>query len=198
MTTQDAVPGRGHSATRSPAGAIAPGAEPASGAGGGTSASNTNAATLPGKIVGPRAERDQSTAPAVSRTGKERGGRRLPRYPESVEALKMLTLHPVFATPVPRHHVEPRCADGSRLVLDRATRERFIVYSPRYVAQFRAGHRAGRWYLRATSDSSNAPRSLGFATAGAAVEALRAGEWGTARSRPDHRLAGTRVRVIWG
>jgi hypothetical protein len=107
----------------------------------------------------------------------------------------MLTLRPVFATPVPRHHVEPRGPDGSRLVHDRATNERFVVYSPRLVHEFRAGHRAGLWYLRPIAELDTTPRSAGFPSAHAAVEALRAGTWRASRSR--RQSAGKPCRVIW-
>ena len=107
----------------------------------------------------------------------------------------MLTLLPVFATPVPRLHVEPRSPDGRLIVYDRALGERFVVYAPRFVSEFRGGHRAGQWYLRPVSDVGPAPRSLAFSTARAAIEALKAGRWSlsiTPRYRPDPRL-----RVIW-
>ena len=103
--------------------------------------------------------------------------RRLPTYPGSAEALSMLTLRPVFTTPVPRHHVEPRAADGALVVHDRATSEQFVVYSPRFDYQFRAGHHAGLWYLRPARDVGATPRSTGFRTAQAAVEAIRGGVW---------------------
>ncbi len=119
------------------------------------------------------------------------------RYPGCVEALKMLTLRPVLATPLPRHHVEPRAVDGSRLVHDRATSERFVVYSPRFVEEFRAGHRAGLWYLRTTNDLGTAPRSKGFSTAGGAVDALRAGVWRVSRSHPEPNRARKPFRVRW-
>ena len=119
------------------------------------------------------------------------------RIPGCTEALTMLALRPVFATPVPRHHVEPRTADGSRLVHDRATSEQFVVYSPRFVDQFRAGHRTGLWYLRAATDVGTKPRSVGFATARAAVLALRTGIWRLSHSRPDHSPARKPCRIIW-
>jgi hypothetical protein len=119
------------------------------------------------------------------------------RDPGSAAALKMLTLRPVFVTAVPRHHIEPRTADGSRLVHDRATSELVVVYSPRFIDQFRAGHHAGLWYLRAKADVAATPRSAGFATPGAAIEAVRAGQWGLGRSRVEHERAGKHFRVIW-
>jgi hypothetical protein len=107
----------------------------------------------------------------------------------------MLTLRPVFATPVPRHHVEPRGPDGSRLVHDRATNERFVVYSPRLVPEFRGGHRAGLWYLRPIAELGAKPRSAGFPSVSAAVDALLAGNWRA--SRPRRQPAGKPCRVIW-
>src|SRR5271168_901096 len=74
--------------------------------------------------------------------------RRLPAYPGSAQALAMLTLLPVFATPVPRLHVEPKAPDGRLMVYDRASDKRFVVYTPRFRAQFNDGHRAGLWYVR--------------------------------------------------
>jgi hypothetical protein len=120
-----------------------------------------------------------------------------PRIPGSAEALNLLTLRPVFATPVPRHHVESRAPDGSRLVQDRATSERFVVYSPRFIYQFKAGHRAGLWYLRPSADVEATPRSVGFPTARAAVEAMRADRWSLSRLRPNHECPRNPCRVIW-
>jgi hypothetical protein len=120
---------------------------------------------------------------------------RLPVYPGSAQALAMLTLWPVFATPVPRLHVEPKAPDGRLIVYDRASGEQFVVYAPRFVSQFRGGHRAGQWYLRPVSDVGTTPRSLAFPTARAAIETLKGGRWSlssTPRYRPDPRL-----RVIW-
>ena len=107
----------------------------------------------------------------------------------------MLTLRPVFATSVPRHHVDARTADGSRLVLDRATDQQFVVYLARFVDEFRAGHRAGKWYLRPTGDRGAAPRSAGFPSAHAAVAALRNGDWAIAQPRRE-RLR-KKCRIIW-
>jgi hypothetical protein len=109
----------------------------------------------------------------------------------------MLTLRPVFATSVPRHHVESRAADGSRLIHDRATSEQFVVYSPRFVDQFRAGHHAGLWYLRGSTDVGTTPRSAGFATLRAAVLALRTGDWRLSHRRPEHNRARKSCRIIW-
>jgi hypothetical protein len=123
--------------------------------------------------------------------------RRQRTYPGSAEALSMLTLRPVFTTPVPRHHVEPRAADGALLVHDRATSEQFVVYLPRFVHQFRAGHNAGLWYLRPARDLGATPRSTGFRTAQAAVEALRGGVWRLPAVKGRVHRSGTDCRVNW-
>lgn len=131
-------------------------------------------------------------APAPARKPKFH---RLPVYPESARALAMLTLLPVFATPVPRLHVEPKAPDGRLIVYDRALGGQYVVYAPRFVSQFRGGHRAGQWYLRPVLDVGTVPRSVAFPTSRAAIEALKAGRWGLSsnpRYRPDPRL-----RVIW-
>ena len=149
------------------------------------------------EIVPPRAGPAEPLAGVRCQKSKTAKRRWPPRYPGSAEALNMLTLRPVFATPVPRHHVEPKAPDGSRLVHDRATSERFVVYSPRFVYQFRGGHHAGLWYLRPITDAGATPRSVGFPTARAAVEALRTGGWRLSRSRPYRDRAGKPCRVIW-
>ena len=120
---------------------------------------------------------------------------RVPVYPNSRQALAMLTLMPVFATPVPRLHVEPKAPDGRLMVYDRASREYFVVYTPRFRTQFREGHRAGQWYVRLASDFAAPLCSLGFATAVAAIEALKAGRWRLLNA-PRRRTA-ERLRVIW-
>jgi hypothetical protein len=108
----------------------------------------------------------------------------------------MLTLRPVFTTPVPRHHVEPRAADGALMVHDRATSDQFVVYSPRFVYEFRGGHHAGLWYLRHATDVGATPQSAGFRTAQAAVEALRGGGWRLpgAKTRVHDRATNCRIR----
>ncbi len=152
---------------------------------------------LHGDMALRRPEPTRSVTDVRSRKSRTANRRWPPRYPGSAEALKMLTLRPVFATPVPRHHIEPRAPDGSRRVLDRATSEQFVVYSPRFVYQFRAGHHAGLWYLRPMTDAGTIPRSVGFPTARAAVAALRAGRWGLSSSPRDRDVAGAPCRVIW-
>jgi hypothetical protein len=120
-----------------------------------------------------------------------------PPYPGSADALSLLTLHPVFATPLPRHHVAPRAPDGKLVVEDRATGERFVVYSPRFACQFRAGHHAGQWYLRPAADAGTAPRSVGFPAPRAAVEALRADDWRLRHVRRNRAPKDAHCRVIW-
>jgi hypothetical protein len=147
------------------------------------------------EIVPPRPE--QAAPDAAIRLQKTKATRRSRprRIPGSADALLMLTKCPVVATPIPRHHVERRGPDGSRIILDRATSEQFVVYSPRLVPEFRAGHHAGLWYLRRASEPGATPSSAGYPSARAAVQALLAGQWRAVRS--PSRSAGKRIRVIW-
>ena len=147
------------------------------------------------EIVPPQPE--QVAPDAASRLQKTKATRRSRprRIPGSADALSMLTKCPVVATPIPRHHVERRGPDGSRMILDRATSEQFVVYSPRLVPEFRAGHHAGLWYLRRVTEPGTTPSSAGYPSARAAMQALLAGQWGAVRSRS--RSAGKRIRVIW-
>jgi hypothetical protein len=115
--------------------------------------------------------------------------------PRSAHALAMLTRWPVHVTPVPRFRVEARAPGGAVLVYDRAASEWFVVYVPRLVTQFRAGHGAGLWYLRPATDVGTAPRSRGYSTACAAVEAIRAGRWSL--SIPSGAQPRAPFRVIW-
>ncbi len=115
--------------------------------------------------------------------------RRRAANPASAHALAMLTLRPIFSASVPRLHVGPRGSDGSMLVDDRASGRRFWVYTPRHNDQFRAGYRAGLWYVRTSGDVEPSPRSPGFPTAAAALDTLRSPSRG-AGHRP-------RCRVIW-
>jgi hypothetical protein len=120
--------------------------------------------------------------------------RRRSTNPSSAHALAMLTRQPIFAAPVPRLHLGPRAADGSMLVDDRASDRRFRVYTPRLDSEFRAGYRAGLWYVRTLGDVEPAPRSPGFPTPGAAVDTLRP----SPRSQPSGPARrGPRCRVIW-
>jgi hypothetical protein len=113
----------------------------------------------------------------------------------SVHALVMLTRQPVNAAPVPRFHISPRVVDASLLLTDRASGEQFLVYTPRFISQFRAGHRTGLWYVRRRTDLGVAPRSSGFETTRDAVEALRTESWNLSILAVDsHR--GCR-RIYW-
>ncbi len=114
--------------------------------------------------------------------------------PASAHALAMLTLHPVFSTPVPRLHVGPRGTDGSMMVHDRASGRRFRIYTPRLDSQFRAGYRAGLWYVRTPGDAEPSPRSPGFPTAGAAIDTLRSAARTGSPQGASHQ---PRCRVIW-
>jgi hypothetical protein len=85
---------------------------------------------ISGWLPPPRLLPQDTAAAAQSQECKTSSRRKRRTYPGSAEALSMLTLRPVFATPVPRHHVKPRAADGTLVVHDRATNEQFVVYSP--------------------------------------------------------------------
>ena len=108
--------------------------------------------------------------------------RKRPRCPDSLSALAMLTSCPVRSPALPRLHVAPRTPDGTLAVYDRVSGEEIQVYAPRFKNQFRAGHRAGLWYLRPAKLVESGPHSQGFATARAAVEAIRDGRWALARA----------------
>ena len=105
----------------------------------------------------------------------------------------MLTRQPIFADPVPQVHIGPRGADGSILVDDRASDRRFLVYTPRLDSQFRAGHRAGLWYVRTPGDVEPSPRSPGFS------HCRRGHRYTSAPPEPPPRAASPRTlcRVIW-
>jgi hypothetical protein len=113
----------------------------------------------------------------------------------SAHALAMLTRQPVYSAPVPQFHIEARVVDATLFVGDRASGDRFQVYTPRFVSQFRAGHRAGLWYVRRTTDVEITPRGPGFATASDAVESLRAGSWSGSAPALDRRRES--YRVFW-
>ncbi len=123
----------------------------------------------------------------------------IPRNPKTshstAPALAMLSRQPVFAVSLPRFHIQPKWADGTLLVDDRASNDRFKVYTPRFSLQFRGGHRSGLWYLRPAKDLGVAPRSHGFPTARDAVEALRCSDWNSSSSPADRRRS--RCRIIW-
>jgi hypothetical protein len=154
----------------------------------------------PSKTTGPGEPADSrlfrpGAAQPVERPATGRLGQRRRRAinPSSARALAMLTRQPVFATPVPQIHVGPRRTDGSILVDDRASDRRFLVYTPRLDSQFRAGYRAGLWYLRASGDVEPSPRSPGFPTAVAAIDTLRSSQSLPSRGASPHFLR----RVIW-
>ena len=113
----------------------------------------------------------------------------------SAHALAMLTRQPMFVASLPRFHVKPRGVDGSLLVVNRASDEQFTVYTPRFIPQFRSGHRSGRWYLRPVGDLELSPRSSSYLTAHDAVEAIRSGHWRPSPSPVDRRRP--RFRVLW-
>ncbi len=109
----------------------------------------------------------------------------------------MLASRPVFATSVPRFHIEPRLPTGTLTVYDRSSNERVRVYSPRFASQFRAGYRAGQWYLRPMADVGTGPRSPGFRTAREAIAALSAGRWPMPVREPHRSRSHTLLRVLW-
>ncbi len=120
-----------------------------------------------------------------------------PKYPGAIEALALLTSRPIFYTPVPRHHVEPRAADGTVIVHDRATDEHLLIYSPRFTNQLRAGHHGGLWYVRHAADVGDSPRSVGYRTAQAAIDALRGGEWKPLQEKGSAQSPRAGCRVSW-
>jgi hypothetical protein len=150
--------------------------------------------TDPGQPGHSGASRPATTPAGDPPRGERPGGRRMrATNPASAHALAMLTLHPVFSTPVPRLHVGPRGTDGSMLVDDRASGRRFRVYTPRLDSQFRAGYRAGLWYVRTSGDAEPSPRSPGFPTAGAAIDTLRSSPRTGSPQGSSHR---PRYRII--
>jgi hypothetical protein len=117
-----------------------------------------------------------------------------PRSPQAHSALAMLRLFPVDVSPLPRVHVRPDPPHGSLRVYDRPSSQDFLVYTPRFRAQFRAGHRFGRWYVRPLRSVGAHPESRSFATAKAAIEALAAGSW---KLGGPSELSHRKLRVIW-
>jgi hypothetical protein len=118
-----------------------------------------------------------------------------PRCPKSQVALAMLTMHPIQTTALLRFHVALKKPGGGSTVYDRALGEHFEVFTPRFGCEFRAGYHAGLWYVRRALEINSRPRSPGFATARAAIEALRDGHWSDSRFNLNRttRLA----RVSW-
>jgi hypothetical protein len=102
----------------------------------------------------------------------------------------------VHAIPLAKVHVGRRQTDGALRVFDRPTGQELVVYTPRFTAQFRAGHRAGRWYVRPLIYVGVKPQSASFTTAKSAIEAVSAGAWNLttpAATQPRRRP----LRVIW-
>ena len=116
---------------------------------------------------------------------------RRPRCPRTAQALALLTLHPVHVPALPMLHIGAKAPNGTLTVYDRASGRRFVVYSPRYIQEFRGGHRAGLWYFRPATTVEIDPQSQGYMTSRAAVEALRLGQWGlpTAVTEQSRELA---------
>jgi hypothetical protein len=122
---------------------------------------------------------------------------KLPTAPTSARDMAMLRLAPVDGFAVPRLHVEPRHVGGGLRVLDRPSGTHVLVYTPRHAVQFRAGCRAGRWYVRSLTQVGGQPQSHDFDTARAAVEAVSRGAWSLSAARPAPSAAVPRIRVIW-
>jgi hypothetical protein len=108
----------------------------------------------------------------------------------------MLTLLPIHTAPVKRVHVDKRQPDGTLRVFDRPTGQNLVVYTPRFTEQLRAGHRAGRWYVRPLLYVGLQPQSLGFASARGAIEAVSAGAWDL-KAPSAKRRHPVLLRVIW-
>ncbi|WP_165253407.1 hypothetical protein [Paludisphaera soli] len=125
--------------------------------------------------------------------------RRFPTILSSARDLAMLRVAPIYSAPLPRVHVGPSQAAGALRVFDRSSGEEILVYTPIYDAQFKAGHRAGRWYVRSAAGGTGLPRSIAFTTAREAVEAVAADAWRLRIVSPDAagRSGQPRVRVIW-
>ena len=92
-------------------------------------------------------------------------------------AIGLRSASSLVGSPLPRLHVSPRRADGRLYIHDRLTSAELLVYTPVFNSQFRSGHRAGRWYVRPADEVGVTPRSVGFATAREAVEAIARGAW---------------------
>jgi hypothetical protein len=121
---------------------------------------------------------------------------RRPTAPSSARDLAMMRTVPLDGFALPRLHVEPRQVDGGLRVFDRPSGTHVLIYTPRLASQFRAGHRAGRWYVRPLTHVGGSPQSLDFDTARAAVEAVGRGAW---NYQPTQAVAKAppRLRVIW-
>lgn len=125
-----------------------------------------------------RSNPDRIGAAAVNGARLHRkSSRRMLGCSSCAQALALLTSQPLYVAPVPPIHLEFGGVGGTLWVTDRASGEQFQVYTPRFCAQFRGGHRAGLWYLRPKTDAGIVVRSSGFPTARDAIEALRTGTW---------------------
>jgi hypothetical protein len=122
--------------------------------------------------------------------------RRRPVAAGCQNALALLARHPITHTPIPRLHVDRVRQAGTLSVLDRASGDRFTIYTPRFESQFRDGHRFGLWYARPNNAPGTRPVSQGFATAKEAIDALRQGRW-TLDHTPTRPLNGPLPRVFW-
>ena len=122
--------------------------------------------------------------------------RRRPTAAGCLQALALMAQYPTTRVPLPRLHVAPVRHAGTLFVLDRASGERFAIYTPKYEAQFREGHRAGLWYARPVDSTGSRPISRGFSTAREAAEALKQGRWRRAEptSTPATR---NHLRIHW-
>lgn len=157
-----------------------------------------NARPAPAPATTPASVTTPSSAPSSRPAAPARpqaAPRRRPWSPASERALAMLRLFPVEEAALPRLHVEPARADGDLRVYDRPTGHRLRIYTPRIDEQFRAGHRARRWYVRPAGDAAAEPRGPGFASAGAALDAVAAGRWSFSALNAERRPP--RLRVIW-
>jgi hypothetical protein len=122
--------------------------------------------------------------------------RRRPVAAGCLKALAMLIQNPITHAPIPRMHLAPVKSVGTLIVHDRASGERFRIYTPKFESQFRAGHRYGFWYARPVNTTGAQPASRGFATARDAVDALRQGRWSLA-DPVDKTAPKSLVRIIW-
>lgn len=113
-----------------------------------------------------------------------------------LKALAMLLKNPVTSSPLPRLQVSPVRPTGSLTVFDRASGERFSIYTPAFQSLLDGGHRAGLWYARPVNSVGASPLSRGFATAKEAVEALTQGRWQVVETKPQTAPA-FRLRIIW-
>jgi hypothetical protein len=112
-----------------------------------------------------------------------------------LKALAMLIQNPITHTPVPRMHLAPVKTAGTLIVHDRASGERFRIYTPKFEAQFRAGHRYGLWYACPANATGPQPASRGFANARDAVDALKQGLW--SQTGPVAKAPPPLLRIIW-